>query len=159
MKRILFLCFTCVLFAFSGCSGDDDESRASSSLDVSLLPGYWIMVKDGVRTNHGVWFSDGTDPQSSEDLKSVTYFYLTDNKDEPALCLQRSHWYLNGGGIMLVRDPEVITGISRLTKDRLTIRYHRLTYDDVIIMEYEHLSEPVKIAYDPIVPEYKEGKE
>jgi len=78
MKRILFLCFTCVLFAFSGCSGDDDESRASSSLDASLLPGYWIMVKDGVRTNHGVWFSDGTDPQSSEDLKSVTYFYLTD---------------------------------------------------------------------------------
>lgn len=159
MKRILFLCFTCVLFAFSGCSGDDDESKASSSLDASLLPGYWIMVKDGVRTNHGAWFSDGTDPQSSEDLKSVTYFYLTEKKDEPALCLQRSHWYLNGGGIMLVSDMEVITEISRLTKDRLTIWEHDLICDVVSTREFERLSEPVKIAYDPIVPEYKERKE
>lgn len=37
MKNIFFLCF-CVLFAFSGCTDDDDELLTGGNIDVDLLP-------------------------------------------------------------------------------------------------------------------------
>ncbi|MBO4827259.1 MAG: hypothetical protein J5506_08520 [Prevotella sp.] len=165
MKKFKILCFVVTaLLAFAACSNDGDEitvprnldpyegnsndegSTESSGLDASLLPGYWIMVKDGVRQKTGVWFSDGTDPLSYEGAKTVKFFSFSDNKDESAHCLRSCYWFVGeNGGIGLRISNEEVTGVTKLTMDKLTIRYYQLIYDREVIEEYERLSEPVKI--------------
>jgi hypothetical protein len=85
MKKVLFLFaalfMTCT---FTSCSDDDDDYKRMKNLDVSLLPGYWIIVKDGAKTRTGIWFTyEPTDRFDHTEGKLICsearYFSISDD--------------------------------------------------------------------------------
>ena len=148
MKRIMYLWCAFALFAFVGCS-DEDHTRPNPphNLDASLLPGYWIMVKDGVKQEYGYWFSDEKLSDSPRDAKTVWYFHLTNGMNAPAKCVEKASWYITEEGVIIINHYGYEMPIMRLTKDKMTIRVYVSDWDENFErrIEYERLADPIEI--------------
>jgi hypothetical protein len=153
MKKVLFLFaalfMTCT---FTSCSDDDDDYKRMKNLDVSLLPGYWIIVKDGARTSTGVWFSyEPTDQFDQTEIKLICrkarYFSISDDMTTIVNWGHDTLWYVyETGEIGMLWAEEGSRGVYRLTKDKLVISTYSAQFDSRTYVEYERIP-------DPIVPE------
>lgn len=148
MKKVLFVLMALfIATAFISCSDEDEftEVQVPANLDASLLPGYWILVKDGAKQNFGVWISDQDDILTSAMGKPVKFFQLPNGLDGPALRTETSYWYVNDG-IISIWMWEGGRSIIKLSKDKMTMRTTTLVGEAHSgIQEYERLSEPIEI--------------
>jgi len=153
MKKVLFLFaalfMTCT---FTSCSDDDDDYKRMKNLDVSLLPGYWIIVKDGARTRTGIWFTyepTARFDQTGSQLiyRDARYFSISDDMSTIVSWVNDTLWFISEtGGIGMLWSEEGSRGVYRLTKDKLVISTYSAQFDSRTYVEYERIP-------DPIVPE------
>ena len=138
---------------FTSCSDDDkDDYKPMKNLDVSLLPGYWIIVKDGARTRTGIWFT--YDPTARFDqtgsqliYRDARYFSISDDMSTIVSWVNDTLWFITEtGGIGMLWSEEGSRGVYRLTKDRLVISTYSAQSDSRTFLEFERIP-------DPVVPE------
>ena len=148
MKKVLLVLIIVATSFFIGCSSDSGSIEpAPRNLDASLLPGYWIMVKDGVKQNYGYFFSNESLSDTSEGVKTAIYFRLPNGMDAPAECAEKASWFVTEDGIIVISIYGYVMPIMRLTKDRMTIRTFASHLDDgyEVRRDYERLSGSIEI--------------
>ena len=153
MKKVLFL-FAALLMTctFTSCSDDDDDYKPMKNLDVSLLPGYWIMVKDGTRTRTGIWFTyeptDRFDQTGSQLIyRDARYFKISGDMTTIVNWVDDTLWFISEtGGIGMLWHEEGSRAVYRLTKDKLVISTYSAQSDSRTFLEFERIP-------DPVVPE------
>ena len=153
MKKVLYLLMALFMAtAFISCSDDDDTSSTFSGnkgdddsyvvkgLNESLLSGYWIQVKDGVRQNNGAWFLN--EPQNT----IVEFFSLPNGIDSPALLKAFYPWYVNTDDVIVIATIEgVKTTVVSLTNDKMSISRYDTNNGQRVVDEYERISGPIEI--------------
>lgn len=121
-KSILFLSALLLMLAgLNSCNSDDDtlDNDEQTVFDASLLPGCWVVVKDGVQQNNGVWFSNESAFDNGE-AKLAKYWWRNDPTDS----LHRSettNWCTGNDGRIHIWMWEGGRTVTKLTRDRLTI--------------------------------------
>lgn len=125
---------------FSGNKGDDD-SYVVKGLNESLLSGYWIQVKNGVRQNNGAWFLN--EPQNT----IVEFFTLPNGMDSPAKLQAMLPWYVKDDGVIeIALINEVIRKtIVSLTNDKMSISTYDSSSGQRVVDEYERITGPIEI--------------
>ena len=149
-KRLLFyvpLLLALVLGA-AGCSSDDDES---GKLDASLLPGYWVLVKDGEPQKNGVWFTNelckGEMWKGVAANAKVVKFWWRMDSDSVAQTKETTYWKVSeNGGISIGAIWESTRSVIKLTKDELVIRETHLIDNGKTDRHYKHLQEGIVIS-------------
>jgi hypothetical protein len=148
MKKFMYLWCVFALFGLVACSDEDDEPvqiKAPTDLDASLLPGYWLLVKDDTKQNTGIWISDKEDIVASVMGKPVTFFYLPNGLEAPAKRTESSFWVVKNGVISIWMWEGERT-ILKLSKDRMTMMTTSYIDDaSSVIQEYERLADPIVI--------------
>ena len=155
MKKLLYVLMALfIATAFISCSNDDDasstfignnvddDSNAVKGLNESLLAGYWIQVKDGVRQNAGAWFM--YEPQNT----IVEFFTLPNGMDSPAKLKAMLPWYVKENGVIeIALINEVIRKtIVSLTNDKMAISTYDASTGQRVVDEYERISGPIEIV-------------
>jgi len=132
---LLFLLTACLLTA---CCSDDDplDNGEQTVFDASLLPGCWVMVKDGVLQNSGVWFFDEPYFNSSE-YKLAKYWWRKDPSDNLHRC-ETTSWRILDDGRIDIYMWEGQRTVTKLTRNRLTIASYWLN-SPVDIIEYRRM--------------------
>lgn len=154
MKKVLYLLMALFMVTvFISCSNDDDtfstfignngddDNNAVKGLNESLLAGYWIQVKDGVRQNAGAWFM--YEPQNM----IVEFFTLPNGMDSPAKLQAMLPWYVKDDGVIeIALINEVIRKtIVSLTNDKMSISTYDASSGQRVVDEYERISGPIEI--------------
>ena len=141
MKKILF--FFSMLLAMgltSACSTDDDtlDNGEQTVFDASLLHGCWVVVKDGVQQNSGVWFSNEPYLNNSE-CKLAKYWWRKDPTDNLHR-IETTYWFTGNDGRISIWMWEGGRKVTRLTRDRLTIENWWMIDSEVGIVEYQRMN-------------------
>ena len=148
MKKFMFMMMAVFMTtALIGCSDEDEytEIQAPANLDVSLLPGYWILVNGGDKQNFGVWISDQDDIVSTAMGKPVKFFRLPNGLNGPAKRIETTYWYLSDG-VINIWTWEGRRTIMKLSKDKMTIMTTTLVGETRSeTQQYERLSDPIEI--------------
>ena len=155
MEKLKFLClFTAVLFAFAGCSKDDDDVFANvpNNLDSSLLPGYWLMVTDSGISKNGLWISEEEDTSFGDGGKKVTDFLLQDSAYVPATLWGNYTWkVLENGVICINKYREGGMAVISLTNDILVMKPFRYIDGKLVANDktnkWKRSSYPIEIEY------------
>lgn len=128
-----------------GCSSDDDFEK----FDASLLPGYWVLVKDGESTKSGVWFSnelyDGEMWKDVANVKLVKFWRMS--TDSIAQTKETTFWeVLENGYISIGTVWESARSVIKLTKDELVIRETHFVDDGNTDRYYKRLQKEIVIS-------------
>ena len=140
------------MMGLTGCSDDDDNYKRMKNLDVSLLPGYWIIVKDGAKTRTGIWFTyEPTDRFDQTEGKLICrearYFSISDDMSTIVDWGHDTLWYVyETGEIGMLWSEEGSRSVYRLTKDKLVISTYSAQFNSRTFLELERIP-------DPVVPE------
>ena len=140
---LMLLSMTAVVV--SGCSSDDDFEK----FDASLLPGYWVLVKDGESTKSGVWFSnelyDGEMWKDVANVKLVKFWRMS--TDSIAQTKETTFWeVLENGYISIGPVWESARSVIKLTKDELVIRETHFVDDGKTDRYYKRLQKEIVIS-------------
>ena len=136
INRLLWIsAFLLVLAGLSSCSSDDDGEQ--TVFDASLLPGCWVVVKDGVQQNNGVWFSNEPAFDGGED-KLAKYWWRKDPTDNLHRA-ETTYWSTGNDGRISIWMWEGGRRVTRLTRDRLTIENWWMIDSEVGIVEYQRM--------------------
>ena len=122
-----------ILLAFAACSSDSDEQTV---FDASLLPGYWVALRDGKPTNGGVWFSN--ENYSDKGGSKLVKFWWRENPTDSMRRIETTYWEVENGRIHLWLWEGART-ITHLTKDRLVISSYSYIGDETTEEEYQRL--------------------
>jgi len=149
---IMVMLVLMTMMGLTGCSDDDDDYKRMKNLDVSLLPGYWILVKDGTRTNTGLWFTyepTARFDQTGSQLiyRDARYFKISGDMTTIVNWVDDTLWFISEtGGIGMLWHEEGSRAVYRLTKDKLVISTYSAQFNSRTFLELERIP-------DPIVPE------
>ena len=122
MKKILFIFSMLLAMGLtSACSTDDDtlDNGEQTVFDASLLHGCWVVVKDGVQQNSGVWFSNEPYLNSSE-YKLAKYWWRKDPTDNLHR-IETTYWFTGNDGRISIWMWEGGRTVRTLSHDELTI--------------------------------------
>ena len=127
------------------CSSDDDtlDNGEQTVFDASLLPGYWVVVKDGIQQNIGVWFSNEPYSNNSEE-KLAKYWWRKDPTDNLHR-IETTYWSIGNDGRISIWKWEGGRRVTRLTRDRLTIENWWMD-SEVGIIEYQRMDSNPEIS-------------
>lgn len=140
MKKSLLFWMGAVMLMLTGCSSDDDtlDNGEQTVFDARLLPGCWVVVKDGVQQNEGVWFSNEPAFDNGEN-KLAKYWWRKDPTDNLHR-YETTYWSTGNNGRISIWMWEGGRRVTRLTRNRLTIENWYWWMDsDVEIIEYQRM--------------------
>ena len=145
MKKYFIFWMSAFLLMLAGCSSDDDtlDNGEQTVFDASLLPGCWVVVKDGVQQNNGVWFSNEPFSNNSED-KLAKYWWRKDPTDNLHR-IETTYWSIGNDGRISIWMWEGGRTVTRLTRDRLTIENWWMD-SEVGIIEYQRMDSNPEIS-------------
>ena len=146
MKKYFFFWMSAFLLMLAGCSSDDDtlDNGEQTVFDASLLPGYWVVVKDGIQQNIGVWFSN--EPYSNNSEEKLAKYWWRKNPTDNLHRIETTYWSIGNDGRISIWMWEGGRRVTRLTRDRLTIENWWMIDSEVGIVEYQRMdSNPVII--------------
>ena len=113
------------------------SDSGQTEFDESLLPGCWVVVKDGVQQNNGVWFSN--EPYSNnKEIKLAKYWWRKDLSDSLHR-IETTYWYTGNDGRIYIWMWEGGRTVINLTRDRMTISNWWMDSDNKGIIEYRRM--------------------
>ena len=111
------------MLMLTGCSSSSDDDTLDNGeqtvFDARLLPGCWVVVKDGVQQNEGVWFSNEPAFDNGEN-KLAKYWWHKDPTDNLHR-YETTYWSTGNNGRISIWMCEGGRRVTRLTRNRLTI--------------------------------------
>ena len=136
-----------LLAGLCSCSSDDDFEK----FDASLLPGYWVFVKDGEPTKSGVWFTNELCKGEmwkgvAANAKVVKFWWRMDD-DSIAQTKETTYWEVSeNGSISIGTVWESARSVIKLTKDELVIRETHFVDDGKTDRHYKRLQEAIVMS-------------
>lgn len=109
----------------------------SSAFDESLLPGCWVVVKDGVQQNNGVWFSN--EPAFDDGEKKLAKYWWRKDPTDNLHRYETTYWYKGYDGRIGIWMFEGGRTVTKLTRDRLTIEDWWMMDSNVGVIEYQRM--------------------